>query len=99
MMRDRVSDKPDAALRRNLFHDGRLSDSRRSHQQNRPLSVHRKAVIFRRVFSMIRLQRMDNLIFCILYIHNLFFPPPCSVKMDILSQPGQMDILCTQSGV
>ena len=68
---DGIGHQSHAAAPGDLFHDGRLSDTRRAHQQNGTLVYRRKQIIPGAILAKIRLQGMDDLLFCFLNIHRI----------------------------
>ena len=70
MMSDRICHQSHLAGFCRLFHDCRLSDSRRSDQQNRPLPDQRILITSSLILSVISQNCTYNLFFCLFYIHS-----------------------------
>ena len=64
-----VGDQIDAAFPGGLFHDGRLSDSGRTHQKQRPLLFYRDLIASRLVLFKIGSDRVHDLLFCVSDVH------------------------------
>ena len=70
MVGNSIGHKPYAAFPGCLFHDGGLPDSRRSHKKNGTLSHQWKGITPLVVLLVICSDGIDNLCFCLFYIHS-----------------------------
>ena len=65
-----VADQTQPHLVRDLLHDGRFAQTRRTQQEHRPLMHQRHPVAAQRVFLQVDLHRILDLLFCTCYIHD-----------------------------
>ena len=68
-----IGNQTHAQLRGDLLHNGCLSDSGRSHQEDRPLLLHRNLIIAKLILGKVGGHGILDLFLCFCYIHGVTF--------------------------